>query len=1070
MRRQVFGVALALALVLSASLGTAVADAGTTLEVNGPPVQLTSDSNYYLGSFSPDGTRIAYIRGGLILTANADGSNPTQVYAAGSRPKWGPAIAGYPDGLIALAGTGITVIEPDGTLVKIIDTSHVYPSTGGTITGTHSVDWSPDGTKLAFADAAGTMGIWAIGFDGAGLVQITDYSLPAYAPAWSPDGTEIASAYGLSSDMHVGIHKADGTGWVRSVGVGGSSGGDYPDWGANGKIAYHDGNKALHVVNGDGSDDSVAFAGPAVMVAWSPDGKRIAYLDAFGGNIATRSCPHGTIQDAINAASAGDTVNVAAGTYDENVTIGKALSLRGADKVTTIIQSQLAETNGDKVVIIDADGVSVSGFTLSGHTATETKAGSTSWPLYADGFSDLEASNNIFTFYSQGGIRFLNGSNLVIEGNDFRRETRSVWYDPAGAEPGSYVDRTRGGMGPELWSCSDAAIRSNVIETVAVGVFVEGCDGVSIKGNTVSAPDTTAPSDVGIHIQSGSNITVTGNTVSRFTAGEKSSYTSGMDGAAISIMGGSTDIAVTWNTLLGNTLGVLVRGAAEGSGIGITHNDFIGNTAFGVLNCGAWTGKTQTYTPAGASVDGTYNYWGNPDGPGAAASGEYPQGDAVSDDVDYASWIGAQTEEVASATLGNGQTVQLPGDVPDEPAVAATLSGSGTADVTLASYAANPGQDAGTLIGAGSTFYDILVTDLTDVDATLTLTVTAGAAGEVLRYWDGSAWSTVIGNDGSIPQTAADGTLTVVFGPNSHPRLVELTGTAIVTSEPEALAVQFASGPATVGQAITAEVVAKSTNLYGVQVALAFDPTKLAVASLALGGDLLAQDIGENTYDNTAGTISFAFSQQSPTPAQVGDDILLATITFTPLAATLPVTTVVGISAATFGDPDGMALGVYPDTVGYVDTDASIAIQNAASLSSTVTLQGRTVHAGVLVGLLQGGAPVRQANTPASGGFLWADILPGDGYSAAASFAGYLRAEAAPRTLAPGANSLPPVKLLGGDATGDQTISILDVSFIAARFNGSNPQADINGDGTVNILDLVLAAVNFEKTGPQAWN
>jgi len=69
-----------------------------------------------------------------------------------------------------------------------------------------------------------------------------------------------------------------------------------------------------------------------------------------------------TIQEAINAAYPGDTINVKAGIYYENIIVNKSISLIGADNVNTVING----AKGSNVIEIsdEVNNVTISGFTL----------------------------------------------------------------------------------------------------------------------------------------------------------------------------------------------------------------------------------------------------------------------------------------------------------------------------------------------------------------------------------------------------------------------------------------------------------------------------------------------------------------------------------------------------------------------------------------------------------------------------------------------------------------------------------------------------------------------------------
>ncbi|PKO15858.1 MAG: hypothetical protein CVU39_10070 [Chloroflexi bacterium HGW-Chloroflexi-10] len=80
--------------------------------------------------------------------------------------------------------------------------------------------------------------------------------------------------------------------------------------------------------------------------------------------VCASGCDYTTIQAAITAAAPGDTINVAAGTYTEDVVINKTnLSLIGAGRDITFIVGP--KTGSSNTLVIGANGVIVEGFTIS---------------------------------------------------------------------------------------------------------------------------------------------------------------------------------------------------------------------------------------------------------------------------------------------------------------------------------------------------------------------------------------------------------------------------------------------------------------------------------------------------------------------------------------------------------------------------------------------------------------------------------------------------------------------------------------------------------------------------------
>jgi Tol biopolymer transport system component len=151
-------------------------------------------------------------------------------------------------------------------------------------------DWSPDGTKIAFASTRddGNWEVYVMNADGSHPVNLTNNPAEDFSPVWSPDGTKIAFCSGRDGNYEVHVMNADGSHPVNLTNNPAQDVGEA--WSPNGaQIAFsslRDGNWEVYVMNADGSHPVNLTHNTATDygLSWSPDGTRIAFSGTRDGN------------------------------------------------------------------------------------------------------------------------------------------------------------------------------------------------------------------------------------------------------------------------------------------------------------------------------------------------------------------------------------------------------------------------------------------------------------------------------------------------------------------------------------------------------------------------------------------------------------------------------------------------------------------------------------------------------------------------------------------------------------------------------------------------------------------
>ena len=210
-----------------------------------------------------------------------DGTGLTQIKTSGLGPSWsadGTRMAYYA-GPNPGVTTDIFVTGPN-----LAGGTAVAPAAG--LDETPSL--SPDATKVAFlSDRSGQRAIWIANTDNSGTpIKITNVDFTS-EPDWSPDGTKIAYAVpdNITGVSQIAVRAADGSGGPLLIT--GARVNRAPSWSPDGKqIAWsrsgpdHFGSDIWVMDAADGANKrQVTATGSAKEPSWSPDGKWIAYHD-----------------------------------------------------------------------------------------------------------------------------------------------------------------------------------------------------------------------------------------------------------------------------------------------------------------------------------------------------------------------------------------------------------------------------------------------------------------------------------------------------------------------------------------------------------------------------------------------------------------------------------------------------------------------------------------------------------------------------------------------------------------------------------------------------------------------
>jgi len=307
--------------------------------------------------------------------------------------------------------------------------------------------------------------------------------------------------------------------------------------------------------------------------------------------VCSDGCAYFSLQDALVAASSGDTISLGAGTFAEigQILIDKDLTITGISaKITTIVATGPTSTSGDR----------------------------RGWFLVSPGTNlnlrDLRLDGSGFPIWQ--GIRHL-GSGLIE-----RVSFENIGYNQSGPEFQGTAVAVFGMGAVNVRSCTFAQIGRE-----GVFFFGAGVTNSSFENNRYTGKGEGNWLDYALELGGGAVVhQINGNTITE----NRGVTTTGFGSAGILIstfFGDGTEATLTDNSITHNKTGLIV---------GINSRD----TSVVTATSNRFSANTQAVYSSITQVDAGYSWWGDSSGP-THADNTGGLGDPISDHVTYSPYL-----------------------------------------------------------------------------------------------------------------------------------------------------------------------------------------------------------------------------------------------------------------------------------------------------------------------------------------------------------------------------------------------------------------------------------------------